>query len=557
MARRFYYQSEVSHTGLNKYRVVKASSQRELEQKVSSLQSQWNEEWAKKCDAGKVRSERERIKNNLEKSIEMASKLTDEAERIQSKLDTILIDSLALKPINWNKHKDFSEYSWPKPEKLKPTTISPEPYRTASKYNVAPSFLCKLSKRKMEEHNQTLEDIYNKDLLIWESDKKDIEQQNILKNNTYSGKVEMWEENKSEYIEQQNLKNKEVDKQQQEYESGKADAIASLYEKKLTSIQSPFKYDQQIESEYYPDNKMYLVDFYLPIIEDLPKLKKVIYVKSKSDFTEYNQTDTFMNKKYDSVIYQMVLRALNYIFILDEPMNFIDSVVLNGKISTIDKSTGKNIEPYILSLEISKVEFKELNLNAIDPKAWFKSAKGISATKLANMTPIPPVLVMNKEDSRFIDGYEVASQMDNSTNLAAMDWQDFENLIREIFEKEFSTNNGEVKITQASRDGGVDAIAFDPDPIRGGKIVIQAKRYTNVVGVSAVRDLYGTTMNEGATKGILVTTSNYGSDAYNFAKGKPITLLNGANLLSLLEKHGHKARIDINEAKAMFKQEMM
>jgi len=25
-------------------------------------------------------------------------------------------------------------------------------------------------------------------------------------------------------------------------------------------------------------------------------------------------------------------------------------------------------------------------------------------------------------------------------------------------------------------------IAFDPDPIRGGKIVIQAKRYTNVVG---------------------------------------------------------------------------
>ena len=77
-----------------------------------------------------------------------------------------------------------------------------------------------------------------------------------------------------------------------------------------------------------------------------------------------------------------------------------------------------------------------------------------------------------------------------------------------------------VKITQASRDGGVDAIAFDPDPIRGGKIVIQAKRYTNVVSVSAVRDLYGTVVNEGATKGILVTTSGYGHDAYDFAKGK-------------------------------------
>jgi restriction system protein len=55
---------------------------------------------------------------------------------------------------------------------------------------------------------------------------------------------------------------------------------------------------------------------------------------------------------------------------------------------------------------------------------------------------------------------------------------------------------------RAGGDGGVDAVVFDPDPIRGGKIVIQAKRWTNTVGVAAVRDLYGTVMNEGANKGI-------------------------------------------------------
>jgi len=47
-------------------------------------------------------------------------------------------------------------------------------------------------------------------------------------------------------------------------------------------------------------------------------------------------------------------------------------------------------------------------------------------------------------------------------------------------------------------------------------------------------------MNEGATKGILVTTVDYGSDAYEFTKNKPLTLLNGSNLLFLLEKHGTK-----------------
>jgi restriction system protein len=58
-------------------------------------------------------------------------------------------------------------------------------------------------------------------------------------------------------------------------------------------------------------------------------------------------------------------------------------------------------------------------------------------------------------------------------------------------------------------------------------------------------------MNEGATKGILVTTADYGPDAYEFVKGKPLTLMNGSNLLYLLEKHGHQARIDIKEARKL------
>lgn len=71
------------------------------------------------------------------------------------------------------------------------------------------------------------------------------------------------------------------------------------------------------------------------------------------------------------------------------------------------------------------------------------------------------------------------------------------------------------------------------------------------MGVAAVRDLFGTVHNEGATKGILVTTSDYGPDAYEFAKGKPLTLLTGSELLYLLAKHGYHAKIDLNEAKKL------
>ena len=50
--------------------------------------------------------------------------------------------------------------------------------------------------------------------------------------------------------------------------------------------------------------------------------------------------------------------------------------------------------------------------------------------------------------------------------------------------------------------------------------------------------------NEGASKGILVTTSGYGAASFRFAEGKPIELLSGANLLYLLAEHtGMEARI--------------
>ena len=51
-------------------------------------------------------------------------------------------------------------------------------------------------------------------------------------------------------------------------------------------------------------------------------------------------------------------------------------------------------------------------------------------------------------------------------------------------------------------------------------------------------------------KDILVTTSDYGPDSYEFVKDKPLSLLNGSNLLHLLKQHGHRASIDMAAAKA-------
>ncbi len=269
---------------------------------------------------------------------------------------------------------------------------------------------------------------------------------------------------------------------------------------------------------------------------------------STGEVKETHISERDQKANFDSVCYQICLRTLHELFEADKHGN-VDAVLFNGFSTTVNRATGRDTRSRIMSVLVKKGEFMEIDLTRIDPKACFKSLKGVSAASLAALAPIPPVMEMNKHGKRFIDAKEVMANIDNATNLAAMEWGDFEHLIRELFEKEFASRGGEVKVTQASSEGGVDAVAFDPDPITGGKIVIQAKRYTKTVGVSAVRDLFGTMQHEGASRDILISTAAYGPDAHKFAMGKPISLFTGSNLLHLLEKHGYNAKIDMQAAR--------
>lgn len=311
----------------------------------------------------------------------------------------------------------------------------------------------------------------------------------------------------------------------------------------LTNSFYLFKFDCKPQIEYNETDKSIVIEYYLPRLNDTPNC---ILQKGKSK----QLSQSAHNKLYDDLIYKITIRSLAEIFHFDS-LNKIETIFFNGRIKSKSEATGRDVDNCILSIQVKRDDFEQIDLNYIDAKACFKHLKGVSASKIYDLVPIVPILSINKEDKRFVDSYNV--DVCEGTNLASMDWEDFEHLVRELFDMEFNNNGGEVKITQSSRDGGVDAIAFDPDPLRGGKIVIQAKRYTNTVGVSAVRDLYGTVINEGANKGILITTSDYGSDSYNFAKGKPITLLNGGHLLYLMEKHGKKAYINIDEAKKLIR----
>ena len=549
MGKQYDYQMQLTHSKLNKSKIIKANSKEELNQKIKEQSRKWEEEWKRHLEAQERKVEKEAKKLNEEDSIQYAKVCTQQAEKTQELISDFLLNNLHVEMMGINDCKDHSEYHIEKPVEPIMKKVPKEPQRTYQKYNQQPSLLVKLSKKKMAEFEAQNTAAFNRDYDDWKCICAKIVEQNQKTKTIYKASLQKWNQERAEFYRQQEENNKRWDDFFEAFSLGESWAVEEYFRLSFQRINYPFDWEKEIELEYNKDARIIILDFVLPELKDLPKLKSVSYVKSRDEFKYTYHTDTYMKKKYDSIVYQIVLVIINHIFSCTKGAFPVESIVFNGKIKTIDAATGKFIEPYILSVSVTRKEFEELCMENIEPKAWFKKTKGVAANTLIDVTPVAPVQLMSKTDKRFIDSYAVIDELSKDQNLAAMDWQDFEHLIRELFEKEFSITGGEVKITQASHDGGVDAVAFDPDPIRGGKILIQAKRYTNVVGVSAVRDLYGTVVNEGATKGILVTTSDYGNDAYNFVKDKPITLINGGNLLYLLEKHGYHMKIDVKEAK--------
>ena len=570
------YRTTIEHSGLGEFRELSSSFQSDLLRKVEAQRARWRAKW-------QAMNTREQKAQLLEENREEADDQTQEARQAQEEIEGLLVAGVNRDPsVKWDSLKNHSEFKIESPaaeleRRLKELeapsvpsyySVPREPHDDDAEFQPKLNLLDKAvrSLRARKEVRGRLS--FERSHASWVQEREKTEQANAelkAKHEIALAAVEVqrdrlkqdcailvkaWEEQKRGFCEDQAAHNRKIDDLKDRYRKKDPEAVEQYCRLVLDNSPYPDTFPSSFEIDYNADTRLLIVEFSLPPVESLPTLVEVKYVASRGELKESHLSDVQLAKVFDMTMYRITLRTLYELFVADKS-DAIDAVVFNGWVDALNKATGKRQNNCILSIQVSKTEFLNVDLKNVDPKACFRNFKGVGSSKLSSLAPIAPIIQISRDDKRFVAAKEVADRLDEGFNLAAMDWEDFEHLIREIFEAEFSVNGGEVKVTQASRDGGVDAVAFDPDPIRGGKIVIQAKRYTNTVGVSAVRDLYGTVMNEGATKGILVTTADYGPDAYEFARGKPLTLLSGSNLLHLLEKHGHKARIDLAEARKL------
>ena len=131
----------------------------------------------------------------------------------------------------------------------------------------------------------------------------------------------------------------------------------------------------------------------------------------------------------------------------------------------------------------------------------------------------------------FFNSRRKAKQLDNQKNIETirqMHWRNFEELVAEAYRRRsYSVIEGGF-----GADGGVDLELRKNNE----HIIVQCKQWkTQKVGVSVIREMYGVLTASNATQVIIICSGQFTQQAIDFTKDKPIELVDGAELLSLIQ----------------------
>ena len=151
------------------------------------------------------------------------------------------------------------------------------------------------------------------------------------------------------------------------------------------NLQYPETFPTDFDLNYNPDNKILIVEYSLPAPNDLPTLTEVRYIATSGDIKELFLSETQISKKYDTAIYKVTLRTLYELFKADKA-EALDAIIFNGWVNSINKATGKRVNNCIVTIQVKKTEFNEIELPNIDAKICFKHFKGVGSSKLSGIT---------------------------------------------------------------------------------------------------------------------------------------------------------------------------
>jgi restriction system protein len=369
------YIAEVYHKGFYDHKILTSDDKSILQNKVNAHVAKLEERWEKNIQKQKIF----KTKEELQKESEYRTK---EAIANLKQIDHLLIHTLDVDDtVDWETLKDNSKFKVPSPEKdltkllssiSKPKepilkTYSQEP--NISNYTPKFTFIDKILKSKKTEKINNAKLLYNNALENWKKHCSEIDNQNsVLKQeyqdllSTYERKlqdiksenqndIKNWEIEKQHFFSIQQEANSKIDDLKQKYLTIDTSAILEYCDLVLNNSQYPDTFPKSYELDYNPDNKILIVEYSLPSIEQLPTLNEVKVIKN--ELKEYFISEAQTLRIFDTAMYNITLRTLHELFEADEA-NAIEAISFNGWVEAINKATGKRENNCILSIQAKK-----------------------------------------------------------------------------------------------------------------------------------------------------------------------------------------------------------
>lgn len=179
-------------------------------------------------------------------------------------------------------------------------------------------------------------------------------------------------------------------------------------------------------------------------------------------------------------------------------------------------------------------EFPEMAPVAADQLADSLATHFVTLAAYVAQYIIPPIFVLGgvlgwiKRKARARKFNRISSSAITGQAIRNLSWEQFELMVGEAFRRKGFT----VAETEKGADGGVDLVLT-----KGGEqFLVQCKQWKAAkVGVQVVRELYGVMSARGAAGGYVVTSGNFTPDAFQFAKGTSVELIDGSALTQLFK----------------------
>jgi len=178
---------------------------------------------------------------------------------------------------------------------------------------------------------------------------------------------------------------------------------------------------------YRPENRDVVVEFELPPKQVVPEVRGYRYVKTRDEIEALPRPQNEIRQRYKRLIACVALRTLYEIFTAT-PSEVVEAVVFNGRLSTIDRATGKPIRPHLLSVSAERAVFADLVLAAVEPAACLTRLNALVSANPYDLEAVEPFIAFDLKRFRFTDDLDVVAGLDSRPNLLKLTPTEFEHL---------------------------------------------------------------------------------------------------------------------------------